>query len=256
MSPVPRFRWTSACRSDVGKLRKVNEDACLDLPERGLWAVADGMGGHDAGDVASHMVVQALQDVPRHGTLGGTVDDVRQRLTRANEQLRLEAMARNRPVVGTTVAVLMAYEQHYVYLWAGDSRVYLYRDRRLRQLSRDHSRVEQLIALGVLRREEAENHPQSNVVTRAVGAADALDLDAEIQETRAGDRFLLCSDGLTKELNDDAIAPLLGMDDPAVCADGLVQAALDRGGRDNVTVVVVHADAEPDPHPGNGRNNP
>lgn len=231
-------------------VRKINEDACLEMPERGLWAVADGMGGHDAGDVASGLLVDTLRQVPLAKTLGGFVREVRDNLYAVNRRLREEASARGKLVIGCTAVALLAFGRHCVYLWAGDSRVYLWRRGRLRQLTRDHSQVAELVARGLLRAEDAEKHPAANVITRAVGEGDALRLDAEITEVFDGDVFLLCSDGLSKELHDADIANVLDDSDPEAATKTLIDSALEHGGRDNVTVVLVRfdaADREDDP---------
>ncbi|HEC16875.1 MAG TPA: serine/threonine-protein phosphatase [Sedimenticola sp.] len=239
MTTTRPFRWESACQTHTGMVRQINEDACLMLPHAGLWLVADGMGGHAAGDLASRIAVEALRDIPPPASLGAFVDEVRRRLEAANTRLLQEAARLAKPTIGATVAVLLAYRNHGVCLWAGDSRIYLYRDRRLRQLTRDHSQVEEMVAEGILSREQAENHPAANIVTRALGGADELELDTGIHELRDNDVFLLCSDGLYKELGDTDIAPLLEGKDIRQTARDLVDLTLHRGARDNVTVVVV-----------------
>ncbi|MDD3449814.1 MAG: protein phosphatase 2C domain-containing protein [Gammaproteobacteria bacterium] len=240
------LRWSSACVTDVGRVRKLNEDACLSLPERGLWVVADGMGGHDAGDLASRWVVETLGALPAPHNLGDQVEAARERLRAVNRRLREEAGRRGKSVIGTTVAALVAFEGHGVYLWAGDSRVYRFRRGRLRRLSRDHSQVEELVAEGLLAPEEAESHPAANVITRAVGGEENLEVDAEIVELAPRDLFLLCSDGLYKELSETDIAGILARTPSPRAARQLVDTALERGARDNVTALVVRVEpAEP-----------
>ncbi len=233
------YRWTSSAASDRGNVREVNEDAFLDRPDLGLWAVADGMGGHAAGDVASRLVVEALGSLPAPRFLGRSVCQLRQRLSQANLELREQAARRNGQIVGCTLAALLALGSHGVVVWAGDSRVYLLRRGVLRQLTRDHSQVEALIAGGLLDREAADHHPASNIITRAVGGDDVLTLDAQIQELRDQDLYLICSDGLTKDVSADEIAAELTKADDGNAAAALVERAVRQGARDNVTAVVV-----------------
>lgn len=234
--------WTSASRTDVGLVRAINEDACLDRPERRLWAVADGMGGHAAGDVASRMVVEALAALPEPQGLEDYVDSARDALDVANRRLRNEATLRHVRTIGTTVAVCLACGRRCALLWAGDSRVYLYRDSRLAQLTHDHSAVEELKSQGYLSAEEALHHPAQHLITRAVGAADELELDDTIVDVRDGDLFLLCSDGLTNEASDAEIAEVLACGDCGQATHALVELALQAGGRDNISAIVVRAE--------------
>jgi len=220
-------------------VRKLNEDACLESAGHAIWAVADGMGGHAAGDFASQSVADALAAIPKPASLGALVDDVHQHLQAVNQRLFNEAVKRREQIIGSTVVVLLAYGSHAVALWAGDSRIYRYRQGELTQLTRDHSQVEELVARGVITRAQAEHHPLSNVITRAVGVAKNLELESRLFEVQTGDVFLLCSDGLYKEANDNEIKESLAVGDCQYSCDLLVDRALDRGARDNVTVVVV-----------------
>ncbi len=235
------LQWYSAARTHVGRVRKLNEDACLELRDLGLWVIADGMGGHAAGDVASQLVVDTLRKVNSPNSLGDFLDDVRNALQVVNQSLAEEAVRRQTQIIGSTVAALLVYENHCVSLWAGDSRIYLYRDNQLRQLTHDHSQVEELIARGLLDRKDATNHPLSNAITRAVGVAENLELDAEMLEVQQGDIFLLCSDGLYNEVGVKDIEDVLASKDCNEAAERLLQAALDHGARDNVTVIVAQA---------------
>ncbi|OLL28166.1 serine/threonine protein phosphatase [Burkholderia sp. SRS-W-2-2016] len=241
MSCASQFRWTSCARSDTGHVREINEDACLDRPEDGRWAVADGMGGHAVGDVASRAVIDALSQLGASRSIRTLVADARTRLQRANHQLRDEAARRQVQRIGSTVVVLLACDRFCGYLWAGDSRIYLYRAGQLRQLTRDHSQVEELRSLGVITEEEARHHPAQHMITRAVGATDVLELDDDAIEVADGDVFLLCSDGLSNELSDDEIADVLTSAQRENACGELVELALARGGRDNITAVVVEA---------------
>jgi protein phosphatase len=226
----------------VGAVREINEDACLDRPTRGLWAVADGMGGHTLGDLASRMVVEGLDQLPPYDNVLEFINEARIQLQGVNRLLRREAAIRVAPIIGSTVAVLLACDSNCGYLWAGDSRIYLVRDGRLRQLTRDHSQVEELRARGELSSEEAINHPARNLITRAVGAMDTLDLEEETLQASHGDVFLLCSDGLSNMVSEQEIVDALIPGDCQQAAEELIQLALRRGGRDNISAIVVRAD--------------
>lgn len=236
------FRWTSAARSDTGCVRQINEDALLDAPARGVWAVADGMGGHAVGDLASRMVIESLTKVKGASGLTSVLADARARLLRVNEQLRAEAARRQVSRIGSTVVLLIARDRACGYLWAGDSRIYLLRRGNLVQLTRDHSHVEELKARGQLTAEEALHHPAQHLITRAVGALDVLELDENTLELRDGDTFLLCSDGLSNEVSEAEMASELAPGDCDMAAQRLLEIALSRGGRDNISVVVAHAE--------------
>ena len=234
-----QLRWSSAARTDVGLVRSRNEDAFLAQPQRGLWAVADGMGGHAFGDLASAAVVEALAGLPTSATLADCVALARERLTRVNEALRNVARTRQVPVIGSTVAALLACGIEAACLWAGDSRIYVYRQGRLQQLTRDHSTQEALMQQGA---DLAAAAASPNMITRAIGAADAIVFDLAPLTVRDGDVFLLCSDGLSTPVDEATIAAALATGDCARAADDLIAAALAKGGRDNITVVVVRVD--------------
>jgi protein phosphatase len=236
MAQATLFRWQSASCTHVGRVRQINEDAVLDQPERGLWAVADGMGGHTLGDVASRMVVDALAEIPDADSR-----NIRAALGDVNRRLMKEAALRDVQVIGSTVVVLLASANRCSCIWAGDSRIYRYRDGALQQLTRDHSHVEELIARGLLSPAEASRHPGHNLITRAIGVADLLELEEDDSDVRAGDMFVLCSDGLSNEVDAQQMTMLLARQDCKLAAQRLVQEALAHGGRDNVTVVVAMA---------------
>ena len=239
--------WRSSCITDVGRVRSNNEDAYLENSALGLWIVADGMGGHAAGDVASQIVVGSFEDVLQVASLSELSFVVKSKLSDANSRILQEA--RDRPdnaVMGATVIALIARDDACCCLWAGDSRAYLLRARELSQLTRDHSIVEGLIGSGQLRREDASNHPQAEVITRAVGVEDELNLDEQCYNLEDGDTILLCSDGLNKEMQDQEIAQVLSDNDYKSAATILIETTLERGARDNVTVAVVEFLAEED----------
>jgi protein phosphatase/serine/threonine-protein phosphatase Stp1 len=225
--------------SHIGLVRKVNEDAILSLPERGLWVVADGMGGHAAGDFASRTVVEAVAMLPPGLAAGELMHAVRAALQEANRAIRDEAARRHAGVIGATVVALILTEGHFVAFWAGDSRLYRLRDGAVELLTTDHSVVADLVRAGELTWDEAERHPQSNAITRAVGVDDDLALDKIRGDVRAGDRLLLCSDGLNRYATLEAIAEILRREPFESVADRLLERALEGGGADNVSLIVV-----------------
>lgn len=233
------IRWISAAATDVGSKRKINEDAVLERPDAGLWVVADGMGGHAAGDVASHAVVHPLSLLERPAAMADFVDVVEDTLISVNDQLREYAtQALGGRTLGSTVVTLLLSEHTGVCLWAGDSRLYRWRNGQLGRLSRDHSAVQEMVDAGVLSPEEADHHPESNVITRAVGGSDRLCVDAAVFAPEPGDTYLLCSDGLYNEVADDVIRRKLVLP-PDEAVRQLLAEALHNGGRDNVSLVVV-----------------
>ena len=244
MSANQLFTWTSLSRTDVGRRRKVNEDACIDRGDIGLWVVADGMGGHSAGDVASGMIVETMAEVGALSSLKELVDESESRLLAVNTRLREIAMTHKSGTVGSTVAVLMIHGTHCVCMWAGDSRIYRFRDGALEKIMQDHTHVEELVARGVLTAEQAAVHPDANLITRAVGAQDELFLDLEIDTLQDGDLFVVCSDGLDKEVTEDEIAQAAANGNDENLASTLVELALKAGARDNVTVITVTVEAQ------------
>ena len=227
-------------RTHPGLKRKVNEDSILVRTERGLWAVADGMGGHEAGDVASSSVVEALSIVPPNANLQRFANDAMTALQNVNHQLIQLARQGTHPrTIGSTVVSLVISGDQFACLWAGDSRAYRVREGEIAQLTRDHSLVQDLIDAGMLAPAEAEGHPNANVVTRAVGATEELNLDVSTGDTREGDLFILASDGLTRVVNDDLIYGELTSKPMEQAADQLVDMVLERGAPDNVSFVIV-----------------
>jgi len=233
------LRGISAGATHRGKVRQVNEDAYLDRPDRGLWAVADGMGGHTAGDLASRMIVQALEAAPQHRFPGRTVASLRACLGDINRRLCAEAQRRGVTAIGSTLAAVSAAEGQCILLWAGDSRIYRLRNGVLHRLSHDHSQVQALVDQGLLAPDAMEAHPAAHVVTRAVGAVELLEVDAQLCALKSHDRFLLCTDGLTKEVSESDIAELLARTALNAAPQALIDETCNRGARDNVAAVVV-----------------
>ena len=227
-------------RTHVGHRRKLNEDALLSRPDLNLWAVADGMGGHDAGEVASAMVVEGLGAIAPGLATGAQAEAVRAALQDVNARLREMGGEGPRPrTIGSTVVALTADAGGYVCQWAGDSRGYMARAGALTQLTRDHSLVQQLVDLGELTPEEAEGHPDGNVITRAVGADPALEVESVTGDLAPGDAFLLASDGLTRLVTRAELLAALQDTDLEAAAERLLTACLDRGAPDNVSFVMV-----------------
>ena len=223
-------------RTDVGKVRASNQDALIE-GER-LWGVADGMGGHKGGETASagarDGLLKALEDKEP------SLDALREGVTEVNAQLfeqqRGDAALSG---MGTTLTV-MWLSDHFAYLGhVGDSRAYLLRDGKFRQVTDDHSLVAELFRLGQLTREQAANHPMRNVITRAVGTEEQIDIDLIVEERRKGDLWLICSDGLYGMVPDEQIEATLAAHTPKRAADLLMEMALNAGGRDNISLVIL-----------------
>ena len=237
--------WRSSARSTVGNVRELNEDAFLEKPEIGLWAVADGMGGHLAGDEAARAIVDALQSIPPGQTIEMFTAEVSACLERTNAELLRRAREKDaHQIMGSTVVVMLAVDGHCVSLWAGDSRLYRWRGGLLSQLTRDHSMASEIALQPPGFPDTPTADVQSNIVTRALGAEPDLALDALAFDARPGDIYLLCSDGLIKEVTAQEITAAISGPDCAESSRALIDLALSRGARDNVTVIVVSAEVE------------
>ncbi|MGD9601108.1 MAG: PP2C family serine/threonine-protein phosphatase [Gammaproteobacteria bacterium] len=234
---APSVHWTSVALTHTGLVRQANEDAFCARPEAGLWAVADGLGGHSAGDVASRSVVEGLARLRAQPQLSLMVEFIEHSLL--DTHARLLALGAGERTVGSTVVALTIVGAHAAYLWVGDSRLYRYRDGALARLTTDHSKVEEFVERGLLRPENAAGHPQAHLLTRAIGARPELFIDMDVCEVRPGDRFLLCSDGLDKHVANDEIAARCELPEPRAFAEALLDLTLARGAADNVTLCVV-----------------
>jgi len=227
-------------RTHVGLRRKVNEDSLAIRTERGLWAVADGMGGHEAGDVASAKVAEALLDLPIVYGLDEVVAVAIEALANVNRELiELAGSTDVERSIGSTVVGLAIADDEYRCFWAGDSRAYRLRGSELAQLSRDHSLVQSLVDAGMLNPVDAENHPNANVITRAVGVSSDLVVDTVGGDVLPGDCFVLASDGITRLVADEELAVELQSANLEEAADRIVEMVLARGAPDNLTLVVV-----------------
>lgn len=237
MNDIQAYRYNA--KTHVGLKRRVNEDSVLALPEHDIWVVSDGMGGHEAGDYASRLVADSIAMIPRG--LGPTqrMHALRDAIRKAHAVIVKEAQDRGRGVIGATVAALMIADGHFVGIWAGDSRIYRLRGGMIELLTTDHSAVAELVEAGRMTWDEAEQHPQSNAITRAVGVGQELELDKIRGETQSGDRFLICSDGLTKYATFKILERSLCQFPIETVSDELIHIALTGGGADNITVIVV-----------------
>ncbi|ORE97225.1 protein phosphatase 2C domain-containing protein [Aurantimonas sp. 22II-16-19i] len=236
---TPRlFRLDVFGASDVGRVRDLNEDRFFADARTGVFAVADGMGGHHGGERASAAIVERLASVGVATTAPDLRARVEARLNAANAEIVALGEAAG-ATIGSTVVVLLLFGDRFACLWAGDSRLYRFSRGILWQVSRDHSKVQELLDAGLITAGEAANWPERNVITRAVGVFSELELSRMSDAVRAGDVFLLCSDGLTGHVGDDEIATWLARADAKGAAEGLIAAALQRGGSDNVTALVL-----------------
>ncbi|WP_426285250.1 PP2C family protein-serine/threonine phosphatase [Luteibacter sp. E-22] len=228
--------YLSAGRTETGHVRRHNEDAILVADDLGLWVVADGLGGHSAGDVASGMIVDRLRGLPRSDDVTDFIDAIEDELLRVNRMLRSIARERRVDAIASTVVVLVHTRDMVLCGWVGDSRAYCYEEGRLRLLTRDHVHGDR----GDETRFGVATPVASGVLTRAVGAEDRLYVDWTLTPRRSGMRFVLCSDGINKELTDEDIEACCRRHaDPAALLASLVDGALGRAGRDNVSAVVV-----------------
>ncbi len=229
-------------RTHVGLRRKINEDSLFADSGRGLWVVADGMGGHEAGEIASNMVIDALRCLPPLSDLDERAATAVSALHRVNRELvdlaRSDGHAGSR-TIGTTVVGLAIENGTYCCFWAGDSRAYRLRATEIARVSRDHSLVQNLVDAGMLRPEEADTHENANVITRAVGVGKKFEVDVVRGDVRSGDQFVLASDGLTRVVSDDELAVELKRGELAQVADRLIDTVLSRGAPDNVSLIII-----------------
>lgn len=237
--PSASLTFETGVASHVGLVRQRNEDGYLIQPETGLWAVADGMGGHEGGYFASATVIRSLRSIGFPASAPDLLARFEDRVFRANSHLKETSERRGGSIMGATIAALLAHDHFYACIWSGDSRVYLVRSGHIQQLSRDHTEAQELVERGVLSREEARNWPGSNVVTRAIGVYEEVELELEHGVLQPGDRFVICSDGLTAHVEDCEIMDRVASLVPQDACDALVGLTLERGGTDNVTIVVV-----------------
>ena len=242
------IKWSACSKTDVGCAREINEDAILCNTDNGLWTVADGMGGYDAGDVASKMVIDSLLEASSETLFADYVDVIEDKLIDANHNIQeYSRLVCENNLMGSTVVSLIINGRLGACLWAGDSRLYLYRNNELHQLSYDHSQVEELIQQGFLQREDAKSHPEANIITRAIGATEDIFIDINVFSTQIGDTFLLCSDGLYNSLDTTEITSQLEQAETNEIVDNLIAKSLENGASDNVSVILVKGAQEKQP---------
>lgn len=229
-------------RSEIGKVRSNNEDAFFTTDKEGIFLVADGMGGHKAGEVASNLTRDVISTKLSQSDSADNMESlIRESFLAANEKVRTTASTNtDQQGMGCTCVLLMLREQNFFIAHVGDSRVYLFRQGELKQVTRDHSYVEELFIRGLINEEEKKGHPYRNQITRYIGCASKLEIDITSGPAWNGDVFLLCSDGLTEEVKDDKLQEIFSMSlEPEATANMLIEEALKNGGRDNVSVVIV-----------------
>jgi serine/threonine protein phosphatase PrpC len=232
--------FKSAAATHVGMVRKVNQDSYAERTDIGVWAVADGMGGHEAGEIASATVTDQIKSLPANLNIEEMLVAVEQSIMAANTELTERAASYDtQRVPGSTVVVLIINGNQGAIVWAGDSRIYRRRDQVVTQLTRDHSHVQDLVEQGVILESDAESHPMANVITRAVGISDPLELDSQWIDVRDDDQFLLCSDGLSRLVSTAELATMMANKDSEEVTRSLLHTALVRGARDNVTLICV-----------------
>ena len=237
MTTLP-LRGESGAKSHEGKVRQRNEDNFFALEKHGLWAVADGMGGHEGGDWASAKIVEELEQIRFPKPFDDACLSIANAIHTANMVIYRQSLRRGKQM-GSTIVALYAQERRFVVFWCGDSRAYLLRDGTLHRVSRDHSQVQEMIDRGLIDPKDAEGHPMGHVLARAVGVRDTLELDSVQDEIQPGDVFLLCSDGLHGYVAESEIARLLARGTPDQAVEQLVAMTLERGAPDNVTVITV-----------------
>lgn len=237
MSEKHRYNYTA--KTHIGLVRRINEDSVLALPDHDIWLVSDGMGGHEAGDFASQTIVDTVATIPTGLEPGDREQALKQAIQQAHQKILTEAETRGRGVIGATVVALMMTGNEYVGIWAGDSRIYRLRDEVIELLTTDHSAVAAMVVAGKLTWDEAEKHMLSNAITRAVGVGDDLELETVRGQVQTGDRYLVCSDGLSKYATFEIVQNALRDLPLETVSDDLIEIALNGGGADNITVVTV-----------------
>ena len=231
------MKFRSVSRTHTGLVRSHNEDALVERSDVGLWAVSDGMGGHAAGDVASGLVVAAISQLSRDRL---SPDGIRQALEAVNDDLLARSSAGGQDrTMGATVTVLGSDGKNFFCLWAGDSRLYLLRNGKLTQLTRDHRFIQDLLDSGRITEAEARKHPRRNVITRAVGVAKELELEGCDGKIEPNDTFLLVTDGVTGACTDEEIMTAIAGKPFDDAADELVRRCLDHGAPDNLTLLLI-----------------
>jgi len=234
--------FKSAARTDRGKVREKNEDAFINYPERKLWVVADGMGGHENGEIASRMVVEALADLELDKEFEKRVNQITQCLRRVNKQLTQEQTiikGQAPSIMGSTVVVLLIENHHMACVWAGDSRCYLFRKGNIYQVTKDHAVWQELMDNEKLSQKEAQQQKGSFALTRAIGASTELNLEIVEMEIEKGDKFLLCSDGVYQHISYDQLYVAMNKASASLGIEQLFSDILMTEAKDNLTAIIV-----------------
>ncbi|MBL7004573.1 MAG: serine/threonine-protein phosphatase [Gammaproteobacteria bacterium] len=234
--------------TDTGHVRKRNEDSFLDLAEQNLWVVADGMGGHDAGDFASQAIVSYLSTFTIQESLAKSVDLIEDLIIKANKDIQrhvIEIKVDKTKTSGSTVVGLFIWKNIGITFWSGDSRLYRVRDS-LERISVDHSYVEELVKLGHISADEAEEHPSANVILNAIGIKETPFLDLDYFKIDNNDIFILCSYGLYKDLNEKQLSQIVDKNKHEMdnLAKQLLDRALEAGGSDNTSIICIQTNFE------------
>ena len=234
---------TAALRTDIGRVRKQNEDAAWLDEKLGIYVVADGMGGHLAGEVASAMAIDAIQNMARTHDIA-SISVLREAVCAAHEAISARAQENSTcSGMGTTISAMWRGGRYMYIAHVGDSRIYRFRRGNLEQITQDHSLVEELVRAGIITREEARNHPRRNIITRALGTPGENAPDLLAADMENGDLWLLCTDGLSSMISDEEILRVLSCGDSLESmADTLLKMALAAGGRDNVTLILCRSE--------------
>jgi serine/threonine protein phosphatase PrpC len=248
-SPI-RFQISSHGVTDTGHVRTKNEDSILVNEDESVWIVADGMGGHQAGDFASQTITNNLSLFKQHPSLDDSILLLEENILNSNAIIRKKSFKLGRnATIGSTVVCAYVWQNLLFALWAGDSRLYRYRNGQLERLTEDHSYVEELVRMGKIEARDAEEHPAANVVLKAVGIDDNLTIDFEYFEIEDGDIYIVCSDGLYKDLEETRIGPIINAHSENMheLAEALLSASLAAGGTDNTSIITMktlHKDAD------------
>ena len=234
------LNFDSSEMTHVGSVREVNEDSILSRAENGLWVVADGMGGYEAGDLASGMLVDALNGISLESNISANINSIEETVNDVNKKIieHSEKEFGGR-VFGSTIVVAFFHDSFGSVLWAGDSRLYRLRSNILTRLTKDHSQLQEMLDSNLLLPEEIENYPDQNVITRAVGAEKDLMLDFQVFEIEEDDKFLLCSDGLYNSINENQIQYILNNGGIKLNTEQLIRTALENGASDNVSFILI-----------------
>jgi len=232
--------FDTGASTHIGLVRSRNEDSYLTRPEVGIWAVADGMGGHKDGDLASHTVIEALKSIQAPTSASELLTLCENSIFDANARL-IEVGRQRGDIIGTTIAVLLISDGYFACLWCGDSRIYLVREEGITQVSRDHTEVQDLLTNRVITPEEASAWSGGNAITRAIGVVDLPELEVSSGVLNAGDLFVVCTDGLTRHVEDGEILHCVRANTPQQACDRLILLTLERGAVDNVTAIVIQS---------------